>query len=269
MNKNKVPETPNFTLVAFYEKNEQNLKSDAFVQLLESIQKRIPEVLKEGGADDKTFKEYKRRQVHATILGCEGGKSSGRVLNKWFWEKRHQERYMDFDHLLRYFRWYSSLPIVVRFGGYMPDTNYGFTSQELHPFVRSFQIRNDKTAILMGWPYRAGHWPLSLDQLRLGAQKCNALHKFHGSLADVDNDCYLRVGYFTDLPKPELQQRIEKAVREILSGMAPIYEAIDHTTLALARYKETTLDLSQTDAWKLDDITAAAMPELYPEAENA
>jgi hypothetical protein len=31
MNKNKVPETPNFTLVAFYEKNEQNLKSDAFV----------------------------------------------------------------------------------------------------------------------------------------------------------------------------------------------------------------------------------------------
>ena len=95
----------------------------------------------------------------------------------------------------------------MRFCAYSPDTDYGFTSQDLHPYVRSFQIRNDKTAILMGWPYRAGQWPLALDQFRLGAQKCNALHKFHGAIDAVDNDCYLRVGYFTELPPSEIRDQ--------------------------------------------------------------
>lgn len=260
-----VPDTPNVTLVAFYEKNRNDLKSEAFVELIQSTQKRIGEVLRQNERG-KRFVESDLNQVHATILGCEGGKTSGGVINKWFLDKRKQQRYIDFDRILDYFRWYSNLPIVVRFCGYSPDTDYSFTSQDLHPYVRSFQIRDDNTAILMGWPYRAGQWPLVLDQFRLGAQKCNALHKFHGSLAAVDNDCYLRVGHFNTLPKAKVRETIEENVRAHLAASAPIYEVIDHTSLVVAQYQETTLKLDLTQAWELEAISPGAMANLYPDA---
>lgn len=263
-----VPDTPNVTLVAFYEKKRNDLKSAAFVKLIQSTQDCIDRMLKQYGAKEE-FTRYETKQVHATILGCEGGKTSGRVLNKWFLDKRRQERCVDFDKLLDYFRWYSNLPIVVRFCAYAPDTDYSFSSQDLHPYVRSFQIRDDKTAILMGWPYRAGQWPLVLDQFRLGAQKCNALHKFHGSLAAVDNDCYLRVGYFDELPQARVREAIEKYVRAELAASAPVYEIIDHTTLVLAQYQKTTLELATTRAWELDDISAVEMAALYPDATES
>ena len=128
----------------------------------------------------------------------------------------------------------------------------------------SFQIRDDKTAIIMGWPYRAGQCPLVLDQFRLGAQTYNALHKFHSSLESVDNDCYLRIGYFTELPAAQLRHSIEQNMRAQLAAMHPIYEIIDQTTLVLVRYNETTLDLASTDAWALDGITNRELDELYP-----
>ncbi|MGK7928207.1 MAG: hypothetical protein AB4290_23675 [Spirulina sp.] len=260
----KVPDTPNLTLVAFYEK-KRDLKSIAFAELIQSIQKWIGEVLQPKGVQD-TFVKYDRKQVHATILGCEGGKTNGRVLSKWFWEKRTQQRYINCEQLLTYFRWYSNLPIAIRFCAYSPDTNYGFSSQNLHPYIRSFQIRDDKTAILMGWPYRAGQWTLALDQFRLGAQKCNALHKFHCSVSDVDNDCYLRIGYFTELPPKKIRDAIEREVRTQLASMTPIYEVVDRTTLVLARYSTTALKLKTTETWELDEITAQDMADLYPEA---
>ena len=124
-----VPDTPNVTLVAFYEKNRDDLKSDEFSKLVQSTQKCIREVLAKDGSE-ATFTDYNLNQVHATILGCEGGKARDGVLNKWFLDKRHQQRHVNFARLLEYFRWQANIPIVVRFCGYAPDTNYGFSDYE-------------------------------------------------------------------------------------------------------------------------------------------
>ena len=266
MTKIEIPAQPNVTLVAFYEKVSKDLKSNNFAKLIISVQDQIHTVLKEIGAAN-TFQQYDLEQVHATIIGCEGAKINNHVMNKWFWESRNLKRFIEFENLLQYFRNNSILPVVVRFGGYASSIDYGFTSQNLHPYIRSFQIKDDKTAILMGWPTRDGQCPLLLDQFRLGAQKYNVLHKFHFSPADVDNDCYLRVGHFKTLPDPVIRKTIETKVRETLTSMVPIYEIIDHTSLSIIQYNETLLALENTSAWGLEDITATEIVDLYPIAK--
>jgi hypothetical protein len=83
----------------------------------------------------------------------------------------------------------------------------------------------------------------------------------------VDNDCYVVLGNFTELPKKKIRDDVERQVRDILAAQVPVYETIDHTTLNLAKYRETTLELKNTDAWDLDKISAQEMASLYPEAE--
>lgn len=261
-----VPETPNVSLVAFYEKNHTPLKSTAFADLIRLVQQQILEILWETG-QKHCFVPYALEQVHATILGCEGAKTADGIISKWFLEKRQQHRYLDLDKLISYFRWQANLPIVVRFCAFFSGADYGFQSQQQHPFQRSFQIRDDHTAILMGWPSRGELWPQSLDQLRLGAQKFNLLHKYHHPLNAVDNDCYLRVGSFTELPSSDIRYEIEHQIRTRLAAMPPIYELIDHTNLVLVRYQEPTLRLNETQVWSLDELNAEQLACLYPHAE--
>lgn len=261
-----VPETPNVSLVAFYEKNHKPLKSTALRDLVRQVQQHIQEILWEMGLEH-CFVPYALEQVHATILGLEGAKTKSGIISKWFLEKRGQSRYLELDKLLNHFRWHANLPVVVRFCAFFSGADYGFISQQQHPFQRSFQIREDRSAILMGWPSRGDLWPQSLDQLRLGAQKFNLLHKYHHPLDAVDNDCYLRVGRFTELPSSDIRYEIERQIRNRLAAMPPVYEMIDHTNLVLVRYQEPTLRLDQTQSWSLDDLSAEQLQRLYPDAQ--
>lgn len=262
----KIPNFPNVTLVAFYDKSNEQLKSDRFIKLIENITEWINIELSKYKLND-IFEPYPTNQVHATILGCEGAIFNSSIINKWFYEKRQKECNIDFKNLIQYFRYHSNLPIAIRFCGYNPDTNFGFLSQNRHPFERSFQIREDdtKAAMLMGWPYNAGQWPLHLYNFRIGAQTFNILHKYHKSLSDVDNDCYLRIGCFKELPDKKIKRAIENSIRNKLTSMNPIYESINHNNLRIVKYNETTLDLKSTEVLTLDEISEEKLMALYPD----
>lgn len=259
MDKLSIPDTPNVTMVAFY----GDSKPPELGQFIGSLQERISE------SDHLTgkFDAYNPNQIHATLLGCEGLRTTQGIVSKWFWEARNCLRYIDLSGFLNYARTSGRLPITVRIGGFDSNESYGFKSRDQHPYERSFQFRKEKDLyipVLMGWPCRGQQFPLDLDRFRLGAQSFNLLHKFHGRPESVDNDFYLRLGVLEAVESEHGLRRIEGELRELLRSWPPIYVSIEKDRLAFAGYADLTLNPATTHVVPLQSASKKDLVNLYP-----
>jgi hypothetical protein len=249
-----IPIVPNVSLIAFY-----GDKPNSLIALIEKIQAYLSNLEIARG-----FVPYKIEQVHATIIGCEGLKTASGVINKWFYDRRQEIRYINFSNLVDRFKSQIDLPLTIRFGGYDRSCNYNFLSRQQHLYFRSFQIQSTATEaipILIGWSWDNGV-SLAIDNLRYDLQQFGLLHKYHAAPEDIDNDFYLRLGTIDRRLTVEEAEAIATKIRDLLE-IQPLYIPIELKDLAFARYQDLFLTRATTKVIPVADISAYQLEQLY------
>ncbi len=249
-----VPQIPNVSLVAFY-----GDKPDPLIQLINNIQNYLTQL--------SAFTPYEIEQVHGTVLGCEGFRTSEGIVSQWFYLRRKEIRYLDCDNWLKYLQNGSFLPLNICFGDYKRDRDYNFLSRNQHPYYRSFQLQkvNNTTYIpvLIGWSKKDDLITLDLDNLRRYAQQFNLLHKYHDRADSIDNDFYLRLGTIHSPLSTDTIATVENQIREILTKIPAIELTISKNNLAFARYQDLSLTEATTTIIALAEITIEQLLQLY------
>lgn len=168
------------------------------------------------------FEPYREDQVHGTIIGLEGIRRNGNVLNQNYLEQCCF-RSIHFPRLFEILKVSRCLPFTVQMGGFDREKNYSFTSRGQHPYLRSFSIQG-VIAVAMGWPTSRGHNSLVLDELRRSLNSANVLHKYHPSPADIDNDFFLVLGHINrgGLSAPVVQE-VQEQMRAYLECQPPCF----------------------------------------------
>ena len=246
------------TLVAFYGE-----KPPAMSAIIHAVQKNIRESL-----PTDSFCAYEPQQVHATIIGLEGRRVGGQVINTAYVEKRHEARAMSLAGVLQTVRTSCAIPFSVKVTGYKEGEAYPFTSRDLHPYLRCFCIQ-DELAVVMGWPCERDHYPNLLDKLRRSMQSFNALHKYHASPHDIDNDFFFTVGRIASGSISKmLLEHLRKRTRSLLSSMNTGPIGISRNSLTVVAYIDTKLPLATSYAYTLDEAEAKLdeLHGLYREA---
>jgi len=201
------------------------------------------------------FRPYDPGQLHATIIGLERHKSSGRE-NANFRRFRRQRAEMDIAGFLESLRMSVELPLEARIGGF-GESERPFLSRNALPYKRSFSIQGDK-AVVMGWPYKmdtgegSARWPQTLDAIRRSAQTYGILHTYHRSDTDRDNDLFFRIGLIDrSAVRDEAVEDLEQRVRRHMSRRPPLIWKIGVDELFVAIYRDEKLPLSTTEIWPL------------------
>jgi hypothetical protein len=230
------------TLVACYGDKSPELNS-----LVQRMQEKLSSLL------SSSFYAYDVEQVHATIIGLEGFRRGGEILNQKYWELRGKERPMDLSQVLKLLHKTPKIPLKIRIGGFRPDRDYPFRSRGQHPYFRSFTIQ-DRIAVAMGWPAEDNCYPLTLEDLRRDFNSCNVLHKFHISKDVVDNDFYFVLGRIDreSLNEDELQ-KIQAVARQGLAQMEPVVVIVDRKALSLVCYLDDQLPKSTSQEISLSE----------------
>jgi hypothetical protein len=242
------------TLVAFY-----GPKRSPLGQLLGTRQDQLGRTLRQLGSQ-LVFRPYPLAQVHATILGLERVPGPG-VDNRNMHELRGELRAMRLPELFGFILDSGRLPFDVQLGGF-EERDQPFRSRGARPYQRSFSIQG-RTAVVIGWPVHAvrdgrpatREWPLTLEQLRRGAQRFNVLHRWHREPADVDNDLYLRLGVLDgELAQPQ-RELVEHEMRRAMSASPPATVGISASDLAVVAYPpgEETLPIGCSEIVRLTD----------------
>jgi len=244
----------NVSLVAFYGEKPSLLNL-----LIKNIQYSLTQL--------SEFTPYPIKQVHATVLGCEGWQTAAVIISKWFYVNRKEIRHLDYAGWLEYLQSNSFATFEIGFGGYEGDLDYNFLSRNQHPYYRSFQLQkiNDITyvPVLIGWPQKKDLITLELDQLRRKAQKFNFLHKYYKENQSIDNDCYLRLGTINSCLSTEIIATVEHQIREILRTETPIKLSFGQNNLAFAQYQDLSLSLTRTKAIPLGEMTKEQFRKFY------
>ncbi len=190
--------------------------------LLRALVAGVQDLIAAHVGDD--FRPYTPEQVHATLIGLNGVRDGGIVVNEYMLEHLGERREMDLpramDLLVRRF----ATPLPVRFGGFRPDQAPPFTSRGQHPAERSFSVQ-DRAFVLVGWPAASiagGGRPI--DELRRELNAAGLLHRYHAQAGDVDNDLHMVVGHHAGAPAAALEEATA-AVRGML-GATPFDLAI-------------------------------------------
>lgn len=202
------------TIVAYYGQKPAPLQ-----HLILAVQTQLAQML------GRAFHPYAIEEVHATLIGLEGCRIGATLYNSNFQSLRHEQRVMNLAGVLELFCQSQRLPIGLQIGGFQADITYPFTSQNQHPYHRSFAIQGS-TAVLMGWPRQSDRYPLTLDQLRQDCQAYNVLHKYHAHPEDVDNDCFMVLGQV-------LRDRLSEAQVHQAQTLIRAYLATHRLQLAL------------------------------------
>ena len=248
----------NVSLVAFYYR-----KPPGLIELIDELQTYLNQtsILKE------KFQSYPIKQVHGTILGCEGIRTKPGIINKWFLENRQEIKYIDLEGLSQYFQSSDRFPLTLRFGGYHPHLDYKFLSRNQHLFNRSFQLqlspKKTTIAILIGWPFNQNCISLDLDRLRRNSQQFNFLHKHHTLPQTIDNDFYLRLGIVEEPLQAEAIYLVQDKIRTILQTKSPIYIPLEKKDLAFVQYQYPSLPLDTTQVTYLREITRDKLAKLF------
>ena len=252
-----IPDCPNVTLVMFYGHKPADL-----IELILEVQ----EYLHTSKLIAGKFTSYKLKQVHGTMIGCEGLKTKSGIVNKWFHENRNETKYIDLANLIKYLDRCPSLPINIRFGGYDHDYDYGFLSRGLHPFERSFQLQlfsNKIIPVLIGWSFKNNHISWEIDNLRCNFQQFNLLHKYYKIPDSIDNDCYLAMGDIKGKLTSEAIKVIENDIRNILKTKFTIDVSLNKDNLAFARYHDLSLTPKTTKILPVNEADLASLEKLY------
>ncbi|RMH71031.1 MAG: hypothetical protein D6680_22375 [Cyanobacteria bacterium J007] len=247
----QLPDCPNVSLVAFYGDKPPEL-SATIAELHERLSASL----------SGNFHPYRLAQIHATAIGCEGVKTDGAIVGKWFLERRGEVRSLELDRFILYARRFPR--VRVRFGGYDRATDYGFLSRQRHPAERSFQFQGN-LAVLVGWIEDNGTFPATVDRFRRGAQAYNLLHKFHDRPETFDNDIYLRLGGVRQPLAEDERDRVEREIREFLSARPPVEVPLTPEQLAFVGYRDLCLTPETTTAIALSQVRAIDLEALYPE----
>ena len=242
----QIPELPGVSLVAYYGNKPLELQ-----QLIVELQQIIKDIA-------TNFIAYDIKQVHATIIGCEGVKTKSGIINKWFYSLRNEIRYINYAGLLNYFLTSQILPLNICFGGYQLNTDYKFLSRDRHPADRSFQLQtsqnNTLIPIVIGWSLQEQIITTDIDRIRLDLQQFNCLHKYHKNPDDVDNDVYLRLGTIIGEFTLELITTIKQKVDRYLQHQKPTIVPLSKDNLAIVKYQNLSLPISTTEIYSLPDL---------------
>ncbi len=218
------------TLVSHYE-----AKPPAVAELVLELQQSIAALLGDG------FRPYALEQVHGTIIGLEGTRVGTRIRNENFLRYRDEERFIDFAGLLNFLREHFK-GFTVRVGGFSAKNDYGFKSQDQHPFARSFSMQGE-IAVAMGWPFESSIVTPALDELRRDLRRFGALHKWHRVADDVDNDFFFVLGRTVTPVNPARRQLVETHLRQQVCAMPPRLFSVTRETLAFVGYTDSQLPL--------------------------
>ena len=244
----------NVSLVCLY--GEKNYLLNELINTIQNYLTKLPE-----------FTAYQIEQVHGTILGCEGFKSTEGIISKWFELRRKEIRYLDCGGWLEYLQNDSFVPFNVYLGGYKRDRVYNFLSRNQHPYERSFQLQKlDETTyipVLIGWSQKNNLITLDLDNLRRDAQQFNFLHKYHSKVESIDNDFYLRLGTINASLSTETIAIVENHIRQLLLKRPSIMLPICQKNLAFAKYQDLSLSLETTQTIPLTEITIEQLLNFY------
>ena len=248
------PKISNVSLVAFYGE-----KPAPLIQLLENIQNYLTQL--------PYFTPYQIEQIHSTVLGCEGFKTTEGIISQWFYSRRQEIRYLDCDNWLKYLEDGSFCPLNICFAGYKRDRDYNFLSRNQHPYYRSFQLQKiNETSyipILIGWTKKNELITRDLDNLRRDAQQFNFLHKYHSQAHSIDNDCYLRLGTIYNSLPTETIATLENQIQQLLSQSLAINLTLSSKDLGFTQYLEPSLPLATTKFISLPKITTEQLLSLY------
>jgi hypothetical protein len=219
------------------------------------------------------FIPYNLKQVHATIIGCEGIKTEKGIINQWFYTLRNEVRYIDYYGLFDYFLKGNILPLDIYFGGYKPKINYQFLSRNQHPSDRSFQLqvlgKNTFIPVLMGWSMENNVITTKIEQIRRDLQQFNYLHKYHQSSQDIDNDFYLRLGTITGNFTSDFIINIQQKINYYLQNATKNKISLDRANLDLVKYQDSTLPIATTEIYSLSylkenrDLIQHLIQQLY------
>ena len=245
----------NVSLVAFYGNKPPQLV--ALIQKLQTYLTHCKLVR-------NCFIPYQLEQVHGTIIGCEGTKTESGIIDKWFYDRRQETKYIDIPGLVDYLQ-HQIVPITIRFGGYDRTSNYNFLSRDRHLYYRSFQLQQAQTQtipVLIGWSWD-NSVTLAIDDLRRNLQQFNLLHKYHQTPEAIDNDFYLRLGTINRQLTSEEINTISTDIRNLLATQPPNYIPITVNDLAFARYQDLLLTPVTTKAIAVTEISANQLLQLY------
>ncbi|MEM7758772.1 MAG: hypothetical protein AAF298_11700 [Cyanobacteria bacterium P01_A01_bin.40] len=252
----------NVSLVAFY-----GHKPPPLINLIQKLQ----EAIANHSLIQNQFIPYQLKQVHGTIIGCEGIVTESGIISHWFHYKRRENRYLDFAGLIDYLHNQINFPLTIRLGGYNRQQEYNFHSREQHLYLRSFQLQESAEQtipVLIGWSWRKELISLEIDNLRRNLQQFNLLHKYHDPPEAVDNDFYLRLGTINSrLTSPE-REAVATDLRNLLETQPALDIPINLPDLAFAQYQDLLLTPATTKIFPVGAITAKQLEELYFESVN-
>ena len=244
----------NLSLVAFYGEKPIELR-----RLITNLQGYLARHLQ-----DK-FVPYELGQVHGTIIGCEGCKTSQGLVSRWFKERRDATRYINFFDLIDCLQQQVNLPLTIRFGGYNRQANYDFLSRDEHLYDRSFQLQpagEQTIPVLIGWSWENNNVTAAIDELRRSFQQFGLLHKYHANSHSVDNDFYMRLGTIkTQLSIAEIKA-ISANIRQRLARQA-IDLPLRLQDLAFVQYQDLELPPTKTRTIPINLMTANELQQLY------
>jgi len=190
-------------------------------------------------------------QVHGTIIGLEGTLANTGIVNTNFHNAIGESRSIDFQGLFRFLLSTPLLPVNIRIGGFLQDSDPPFTSRGQHPYIRSFTLQGSH-AIVIGWPVKNRTYPMSLDQLRRQCANYNVLHKYHENENNIDNDLFFVLGRIDRDSVPEKKaESIQDSMRELLSSRVPLHMLIEQERLSVVAYKDRQLPTSSSAEYSL------------------
>lgn len=241
------------SLVSFYVKKPPQL-----VDLINDLQNQLSSCLK------THFFPYRMAQVHGTIIGLECFKSEQGLMSRWFKENQQVNKMIDCHAFSQFLASQLFEPFELKVGGWDVEQNYHFTSNEQHPFLRSFSIQGE-IAVAMGWPVENQLCHPALYQIRRKFEQVNFLHKWHR--ADYqDNDFFFVLGRInkTRISSIALDQVLHE-MRTYLSKNETRF-TIAQENLSIVVYDDPQLPLESTQALSLSEVSqleASQIEQLY------
>lgn len=218
-----------------------------------------------------SFRPYEMAQVHGTIVGLEGYRLGDGIVNAHYRSLRGEDKTVAPRELLEFLRSDQLPSFNVRIGGFRHHVDYGFFSQNRHPYLRSFSIQND-IAVAMGWPYDGVDYPMVLDRLRRQFNNYNVLHRWHRQLGSIDNDYYFVLGRVNRKLLTDVQvQGVEEEMRRFLAGLTGLTLPIDHSVLSIVGYLDTQLPVQTSCSYRINgnELDEFKLLELYPDDRDS
>ena len=168
-------------------------------------------------------------------------------------------------------------PLTIRIGGWEPGTlnPYGNNDAERDAHSETFVLFDNGNMNLAGFPVcPSGMFQPALIALRLGVERFQAAHKYHG-----ERDRYFDNEYYTVVARvtPTLWELDEDRRREFEQALLttrdqirrdfqadPAIIAVEAKHCSLAKYRRTTLAKDVVDdVLSLADLTADKLRRLY------